>query len=410
MVALIIIAGILVALPLLHRLPLVRSVGQLFALGALTLLIFGKLSLADAYHSINFTVMTYLLGVFVLAQALERSNCLSALASRSMLIFQNGYYLLALVVGAMGLASAFLMNDTVAIIGTPLIIAFCQNRPDLARILLLALAYSVTIGSIMSPIGNPQNLLIALNLPQNNLFALFLYHLGLPTLLSLMILYGVMVVIFHRVLRKPLIYPAMPEPITDPELARLSQSGLIIFFVLLLIKLTLDLLGCSDHLPFDRIAVLSALPIVLLSRQRLRVIRDLDWDTLLFFVALFILAEGVWQAQVLQHIIHHWHASVTHTHLIMVLSLIGSQLISNVPWVALYLPVLHHTGASNVAYLALAAGSSLAGNVFFVGAASNVIVLQKAKKYNLALSITEFSLVGVPLTLLNLLLYMIFLR
>ena len=64
---------------------------------------------------------------------------------------------------SVGGLSAFLMNDTLAIIGTPLVLHYASRQKVSPKLLLLALAFAVTIGSAMSPIGNPQNLLIALD-------------------------------------------------------------------------------------------------------------------------------------------------------------------------------------------------------------------------------------------------------
>ena len=69
---------------------------------------------------------------------------------------------LRLLLGA-GLGSALLMNDTLAIIGTPLALLLAREHGLPPRLLLLTLAFPITIGSVTSPIGNPQNLLIALH-------------------------------------------------------------------------------------------------------------------------------------------------------------------------------------------------------------------------------------------------------
>ncbi|MGZ8904036.1 MAG: anion transporter, partial [Methylobacter sp.] len=80
-----------------------------------------------------------------------------------------------------------------------------------------------------------------------------------------------------------------------------------------------------------------------------------------------------------------------------------SQLISNVPLVALYLPMLANTDATSL--MALAAGSTIAGNLLILGAASNVIIIQHAEKHGATLGFFEFALVGIPLGFLNLLIY-----
>jgi Na+/H+ antiporter NhaD/arsenite permease-like protein len=77
--------------------------------------------------------------------------------------------------------------------------------------------------------------------------------------------------------------------------------------------------------------------------------------------------------------------------------------------VALYLPVLNQLAAGPTQMLALAAGSTIAGNLTILGAASNVIIIQNAERRGETLSFWEFVRVGVPLTVLNTLVYWLFL-
>ena len=72
-----------------------------------------------------------------------------------------------------GVLSALLMNDTLAIIGTPLVLGLATRCRVLAKMLLLALAFAITTGSVVSPIGNPQNLLVAVNSGMNAPFVTF---------------------------------------------------------------------------------------------------------------------------------------------------------------------------------------------------------------------------------------------
>ncbi|MDI6730437.1 MAG: SLC13 family permease [Candidatus Altarchaeum sp.] len=59
--------------------------------------------------------------------------------------------------------SVLLMNDALAIIGTPVMLMLASQYKNSPKLLLLAIAFAITIGSVTSPIGNPQNLLFALN-------------------------------------------------------------------------------------------------------------------------------------------------------------------------------------------------------------------------------------------------------
>jgi Na+/H+ antiporter NhaD/arsenite permease-like protein len=96
--------------------------------------------------------------------------------------------------------------------------------------------------------------------------------------------------------------------------------------------------------------------------------------------------------------------------IIMAVSVLLSQLISNVPLVALYLPALTGSNNSTGALMALAAGSTIAGNLTILGAASNVIIIQNAEKSKgITLTFWDFVKVGVPLTAINVAVYWLFL-
>jgi Na+/H+ antiporter NhaD/arsenite permease-like protein len=95
--------------------------------------------------------------------------------------------------------------------------------------------------------------------------------------------------------------------------------------------------------------------------------------------------------------------------LIIGLGVIVSQFISNVPFVALFQPLILESAISVPQVLALAAGSTIAGNLTVMGAASNVIVIQNAEKAGYSISFWEFLKVGAPLTALQALVYILFL-
>jgi Na+/H+ antiporter NhaD/arsenite permease-like protein len=95
--------------------------------------------------------------------------------------------------------------------------------------------------------------------------------------------------------------------------------------------------------------------------------------------------------------------------MILLTSAIISQFISNVPFVALFQPMIMQTGGTTAQLMALAAGSTIAGNLTILGAASNVIIIQNAEKQGETLTFFEFAKVGVPLTVLQLVVYWVWL-
>src|SRR3989338_4372614 len=107
--------------------------------------------------------------------------------------------------------------------------------------------------------------------------------------------------------------------------------------------------------------------------------------------------------------------NLTSLVMIFIVSVLLSQLISNVPLVALYLPILISAGASSKELMALAAGSTIAGNMLILGAASNVIIIQNAERYaeksgdqESTITFWEFAKIGIPLTMINVLVYYLY--
>jgi Na+/H+ antiporter NhaD/arsenite permease-like protein len=206
---------------------------------------------------------------------------------------------------------------------------------------------------------------------------------------------------------EPLTYSA--DPITDQALAGLSKVSLIIIVVLVLSKIIVSLLGLNIDFRLTYIALAAASPIILLSPQRLGIVRRIDWTTLIFFAAMFVLMQSVWDSGYFQNVIANLQLNLQSIGIIMAVSIVLSQLISNVPLVALYLPVLSHLGAATKEMMALAAGSTIAGNLSILGAASNVIIIQNAeKKAGETLTFWEFVRIGIPLTAVNALVYWLF--
>ncbi|MDD1652071.1 MAG: anion transporter, partial [Methanomicrobiales archaeon] len=278
----------------------VRQVGrytlriwQIMLAGAIVVLVTGSISPSAALAAVNMDVMLFLVGMFVVGEALQASGYLSHLAHRLFSRAGTSDRLLLLLILSFGLFSALLMNDTLAIIGTPLVIAVARRNGIPSRILLLALAFAVTTGSVLSPIGNPQNLLIAVEGPVPNPFVTFLVTLGIPTVAGLLLCYLVLRWMYPGEfgLRACSIDEGR---ITDPALARLSQVSLVLIVVLIGLSVATVTLGVPTGLSLTFIALLAAVPPLLGSPRRWELVKHIDWPTLVFFVAMFVLMASVW--------------------------------------------------------------------------------------------------------------------
>jgi Na+/H+ antiporter NhaD/arsenite permease-like protein len=371
------------------------AIWQIMSGGALVVLLGGALSPTQAWQAIDWGVIAYLAGVFVLGRALVESALLHRLSGRFLGRVKRADTLVLAVLMASGLASALLMNDTLAVIGTPLMLALARAHRLPPVLLLLALAFGVTIGSVMSPIGNPQNLLIALHGGLANPFLTFLRGLALPTLVSLLLAWVVLRLAFRRDFHGHALLHDAPD-LADTRLARLAAIGLALLLAMVMLKMFLTMVHAPLQVPLWMFALVASAPVLFGSPRRIEIVRGIDWPTLVFFAAMFVLMRAVWDSGAIQS----WLPSDTgHAGVPQVLtaSILLSQLISNVPFVALVLPLLHDRGPE--AMLALAAGSTLAGNLTLIGAASNIIIAQAAEREGVHLGFWRFMAIGAPLTL-----------
>ena len=381
---------------------------QIMLFGAITVLLTAQITPIDALKAINIDVMLFLFGMFIVGVALEESGYLAHLSYKFFRNAKSADILVLLILFGMGIASAFLMNDTLAIVGTPVVLLLAKQHKMHSKVLLLALAFAVTIGSVMSPIGNPQNLLIAINGNIENPFITFSQFLIIPTLINLFIAYLILK-IFHREHFHKRKLRHYKEPIKDKNLATISKFSLILIVVLVFAKIITVFINLQVDFKLTYIALLAALPILALSSKRIEIFKKIDWHTLIFFASMFILMQSVWQTGFFQSIIANMSLDITSIFMIFLISIILSQFISNVPLVALYLPLLIHAGTAAKELAALAAGSTIAGNLLILGAASNVIIIQNAEKKGETITFMDFAKVGIPLTILNVIVYWYFL-
>jgi Na+/H+ antiporter NhaD/arsenite permease-like protein len=301
------------------------------------------------------------------------------------------------------------MNDTLAIIGTPLVLLLARQHRMKPEMLLLALAFAITLGSVLSPIGNPQNLLIAIDGGFDNPFVDFARHLTLPTLINLGVTYWFLKRYYHESFHGERLVHVRAE-FRDPALAGLARLALCLLVALVAVKIALVFFGLGHAFRLTYIALAAAAPLLLFSPRRAELLRRLDWPTLAFFAAMFVLMDSVWSTGVIQEYIHGRNNGIASLPLILAVGVLVSQLVSNVPLVALYLPMLVHAGASSKELLALAVGSTIAGNLLILGAASNVIIIQNAeRKTGHSISFLEFARIGIPLTAVQVLVYWLFL-
>ncbi len=375
--------------------------------GAAAVLALGQITPAGAYASLHLDILLFLFGMFVIGQALDQSGYLSHISHRMFDMAGSGDRLLLAIIFGGGIISAFFMKDAFVVLATPAMLIAARARKLKAAPLLLALMFGVTVGSVMSPVGSPQNLLIALDGKISQPFATFFGYLAVPTLINLLLVFAFIKAFYGQELRGSG-EAWHGERVRDEGLALLSKASLALVLLLTAAEVASVALFNAEFRP-TYIPLIACLPVLALSPRRTEVVRKVDWKTLVFLAATFVLTESVWETGVFQSAMAGFRDFVTSYPGVFAVSALLSQFISNIPLVALYLPVLVDAGAPLKDLLALAAGSTLAGNIFILGAASNIIVFQLAEdEGGVRISPLEFAKVGIPLTLANMLVYWAF--
>jgi Na+/H+ antiporter NhaD/arsenite permease-like protein len=183
--------------------------------------------------------------------------------------------------------------------------------------------------------------------------------------------------------------------VSDARLARLAGLSLALLVFMVTLRIGVTFFAPQISFPLVSIALVAASPLLIFSRRRLALLRGIDWHTLVFFVAMFILMRSVWDTGLLQSWIPNGPIGLGE---VLAAGVLGSQLISNVPLVSLALPLLPADRRDLL--MGLAAGTTIAGNI---------IIAQAAERRGTNLGFWVFFAVGAPLTLLNLAVYWIWL-
>lgn len=377
------------------RLPLTRlSRAGIALLGASLLLLTGVLDLPAAWRLIDGDIIVLLFALMVVNAFLTTVGFFRLLTRWAVSAARSTLALLTLLVFSSGLLSAFFLNDTIVLMLTPLVLAVTRElkRPPVPY--LLALALAANVGSAAALTGNPQNLVVGL---RGNLgFLEFLLALGPPSLLGLFVVIAVLYLAYPREFRAVRLRAVRLEPLETDRwrlaLAVCVTLGMLAAFVL------------GANVPTA--ALVAAALLLLLGRKASdELLRQVDWTLLVLFAGLFVVVGALetsgLSALALAGLEPLLRAGTTALAL---LTLVLSNLLSNVPAVLLLVPVLEALNEGPRAWLTLAMASTFAGNLTLIGSVANLIVAEQARRQGVELGFWAYARVGVPVTLLTMLL------
>ena len=385
---------ILISLRNVGRFPLERPAVAM--IGGTLMLVFGVLTPDEAIRAINVDVILLLVGMMVLESGLDVVGFFDLVSSRIAIRAKSQASFLVWLMVATAVLSALVLNDTIALLVTPVVVRSARSLRVNPVPYLVAVAVAANVGSVATEVGNPQNAFIAIRsgIP----FLVFTAYL-LPVMIAcLAVAMGLVWLAFRKDLAAPISRAA-----TLPAV-RLQRNGMTFTLgVTVAVSIAFFASSTPEWLPLIALAggsfVLFFLPFLSTATPR-TLVAKVDWSIILFFIGLFLVLEGVrvsGLSAAIQGVFTGAVGGQTGGLVWLVgLSALLSNLISNVPAVLLLAEVV--PPASTQLWLALAASSTLAGNATILGAACNVIVVQVASREGVSVTMKDFVKAGLPVT------------
>ena len=359
---------------------------------------------------IDWNVIFLLFGMMVIVGILRQTGVFEFLAIWSAQRAQaRPFRMMVLLVLITAFASAMLDNVTTVLLVAPVTLLLCDRLALDPVPFLVAEVMASNIGGTATLIGDPPNIIIGSRADLG--FNDFLIHLAPIVAVLLVVFVGLCWVLWGRRLhydpeRADAVMRLEPrETITDPRL--LVRVGVVLILVLVGF-----VTHAVTHLEPSLVALLGAGAAILVSRVPHPVyLEEIEWETLLFFVGLFVMVGSLVNQGVISELAETLTARIGDDYApaaigLLVGSAVLSGVIDNIPYVATMAPLVYELVGpapglppeQQSLWWSLALGADLGGNATAIGASANVVVLGIAKRNGHPISFWRFTKYGLVVT------------
>lgn len=360
--------------------------------GATLLIVIGAISLEQAYAAIDLNTIALLFAMMILNVNLRLAGFFRWVTDWVIRRAHTPRQLLGWVILASGLLSALFLNDTIVLMFTPLTLEISKTLKRNPIPYLIGLVTAANIGSTATVTGNPQNMLIGMS---SGIGYLTFTQALLPVaLLGLGVIWLTLVRLYPTEFNtQPFMQFVNLPPRTYRPLLRKS---------LLATALMLTAFVAGAPIP---LAAMGAAAVLLITRRLkpARVFQELDWSLLVFFSGLFVVTGAI-ETTGFSDNVFAFAEPLARSGLatFTVVAVLLSNLVSNVPAVMLFRPLVPNFPDAQQVWLALAMATTLAGNLTLLGSVANLIVAELARERGVNLTFMEYLKAGVPITLASL--------
>jgi Na+/H+ antiporter NhaD/arsenite permease-like protein len=379
--------------------------------GAVAVVVTQTISQEDAVEAIDWNTLGLLAGMMIIVRLTETTGVYTYMAIRAGQLSRGKPLLVVLALaGSTALLSAFLDNLTTVLLMVPITFLLADALDIDPLPLVMIEIITSNIGGTATLIGDPPNIMIAG--ATGLTFVDFIVNLAPIAFVTFVAVTGMLYLWFRPRLqiapdaRARVMDLDARRSIEDPDELKRSLPVLVGTILLFFVHKPL-------HLEPATVAMLGATVLLLVTTQPLDTsLANIEWPTLFFFIGLFVMVGALEETGAIGEIADGV-ADVTGgdrtAELLGIawISGIASGVVDNIPFTATMIPVveqLQGETTDDAYWWALALGACFGGNFTLVAAAANVAAAGMAERSGRPIRFVEFLKVGVPATLLSLLL------
>ncbi len=386
--------------------------------GAVLLLIFNVIDQETAVHHIDFNTIGLLIGMMIIVNIMKKSGIFGYVAIKAAKLAKGDPWKIIVLFSIItAVSSALLDNVTTILLIVPITLVITDTLEMNPIPFLIPMIFAANIGGTATLIGDPPNIMIGSATGLG--FVDFIKNLG-PVVAVIMFVTILLMRLFSGKIfavgaDKKARVMALDEKLAIKDSVLMKKS---------IVVLAITIVGFALHQSFGyesaTVALLGASLLLLISKKDPEeILLEVEWPTIFFFTALFVLVGGLQEVSVIDFLAGKL-LDVTNGNLLATTmfilwgSAIASAFLDNIPFVATMIPLIKsisEMSAMNVTPLwwALALGACLGGNGTLIGASANVIVSGMLKKHGHELTFMRYMKTGFPVMIVSIIISSVYL-
>lgn len=385
--------------------------------GSVILLLTGVLDVDSAIGYIDFNTIGVLIGMMLFVAVVKNSGLFEYVAIKAAKMAKGDpWKIMVAFIIITAFLSGFLDNVTTVLLVGPMTITIARMLKINPVPFLLTQIFAANIGGTATLIGDPPNIMIGS--AAGLTFLDFVANTGIVAIVSIIVLIIIMRFVYGSKLSADV--EAIKSVAQLDETKAIEDHALLVKSIVMVIIVVFAFIFHSQiGMETATIALTCAAVMMVIGKQNIdHIVSEVEWSTILFFVALFTVVGGMVETGVIGELAHIiLNTAEGHPIMMMMILLWASALLSsildNIPFVATLIPLVIALGESGVdiepLWWAISLGACFGGNGTLIGASANVVLSGISNKHGYPITFKDYTKVGFPIMIMTVILSTIFL-